>query len=177
MAVRQASFCFRRANDSLGQTISQAHLKMEEGRMHRGGGSTGEFLRLFREAVELFRDASQFGNAAFCLEDMNCLEEAGGEFLWFKDLDRGTKGLLQTFGLVLGATTRRHHSTSSAGYGAKHTSATIRSIPTPKRRMRFVRESYSMNSFPTSNAIGNIWSHRKWLRTAKYALSSCPKAG
>jgi hypothetical protein len=56
---------------------------MEEGRMHRGEGSTKEFLHLFREAVELFREASQLGNAAFCLEDMNCLEEAGGEFLWF----------------------------------------------------------------------------------------------
>jgi len=49
--------------------------------MHRREGSTREFLRLFGEAVELFREASQFGNAAFCLEDMNCLEEAGGEFL------------------------------------------------------------------------------------------------
>jgi len=94
-------------------------------------------------------------------------------YLW----SRGTKGPLQTFGLVLDATTRRHHSTSSADYGGKRISATIRSDPTPKQRLRFVRESYLMNSFPISDAIGNIWSHRKWLRTANYALSSCPKAG
>ena len=56
---------------------------MEEGRNRRGEGSTAKFLELFREAVKLFRDASQLGNAAFCLEDMNCLEEAGGESLLF----------------------------------------------------------------------------------------------
>jgi len=55
---------------------------MEEGRKHRGEGSTAKFLELFRDAVELFREASQLGNAAYCLEDMNCLEEAASESLW-----------------------------------------------------------------------------------------------
>ena len=59
--------------------ISTAHMKMEEGRGYRGGGSNAKFLELFREAVRLFRDASQLGNAAYCLEEMNHLDEAGGE--------------------------------------------------------------------------------------------------
>ncbi|KAF8533500.1 hypothetical protein BDD12DRAFT_898763 [Trichophaea hybrida] len=73
----EANFCFRKAADVRGQTISRAHMNMEEGRGHRGDGSTGKFLELFREAVRLFREASQLGNAAFCLEEMNHLEEAG----------------------------------------------------------------------------------------------------
>ena len=73
--------------------ISKAHMKMEEGRGHRGEGSHTKFLELFRQAVQLFRDASQLGNtasrlgnagsqlgnAAYCLEEMNRFEEAGGE--------------------------------------------------------------------------------------------------
>ena len=59
--------------------ISKAHMKMEEGRGHRGEGSNAKFLELFGQAVQLFRDASQLGNAAYCLEEMNRLEEAGGE--------------------------------------------------------------------------------------------------
>ena len=59
--------------------ISKAHMKMEEGRGYRGEGSNAKFLELFGQAVQLFRDASQLGNAAYCLEEMNRLEEAGGE--------------------------------------------------------------------------------------------------
>ena len=54
---------------------------MEEGRKHRGEGCITKFLELFGEAVKLFRVVNQLGNAAFCLEDMNHLEEAGGETL------------------------------------------------------------------------------------------------
>ena len=59
--------------------ISKAHMKMEEGRGHRGEGSNDKFLDLFGQAVQLFRGASQLGSAAYCLEEMNQLEEAGGE--------------------------------------------------------------------------------------------------
>ena len=59
--------------------IAKAHMKMEEGRGHRGEGSNAKFLELFRQAVRLFREASQLGNAAYCLEEMNFFEEAGGE--------------------------------------------------------------------------------------------------
>ena len=59
--------------------ISKAHMKMEEGRGHRGEGSDAKFLELFEQAVRLFRNASQIGDAAYCLEEMNYLEEAGGE--------------------------------------------------------------------------------------------------
>ena len=54
-------------------------MKMEEGRGHRGRGSNSKFLELFKQAVRLFREVSQLGNAAYCLEEMNCLEEAGGK--------------------------------------------------------------------------------------------------
>jgi len=54
-------------------------MNMEEGRGCRGEGSSGKFLELFREAVCLFREVSQLGNAAYCLEEMNNLEEAGGK--------------------------------------------------------------------------------------------------
>ncbi|KAF8544382.1 hypothetical protein BDD12DRAFT_801307 [Trichophaea hybrida] len=74
---KDAHFCFRKAKDERGQTISKAHLNMEEGRGYRASDNTKKFLELFRQAVQLFRDAEQFGNAAFCLEEMNRLEEAG----------------------------------------------------------------------------------------------------
>ncbi|KAF8244421.1 hypothetical protein K440DRAFT_663457 [Wilcoxina mikolae CBS 423.85] len=74
---KDAHFCFRKAKDERGQTISKAHLSMEEGRGYRANDNTEKFLKLFGQAVQLFRDAEQFGNAAFCLEEMNRLEEAG----------------------------------------------------------------------------------------------------
>ena len=76
---KKANICFRKAKDEQRQKISKAHMKMEEGRGHRGRGSNYKFLELFRQAVRLFHEASQPGNAAYCLEEMNCLEEAGGE--------------------------------------------------------------------------------------------------
>jgi tetratricopeptide (TPR) repeat protein len=52
---------------------------MEEGRGYRASGNNKKFLELFGEAVQLFRGAEQHGNAAYCLEEMNRLEEAGGK--------------------------------------------------------------------------------------------------
>jgi tetratricopeptide (TPR) repeat protein len=74
---KDASFCFRKAKDERGQTIAKAHLSMEEGRGFRATGNNKEFIRLFLVAVDLFKQADQLGNAAFCLEEMNHLEEAG----------------------------------------------------------------------------------------------------
>jgi tetratricopeptide (TPR) repeat protein len=74
---KDASFCFRKAKDERGQTIAKAHLSMEEGRGFRASGNNKEFIRLFIVSVDLFKQADQLGNAAFCLEEMNHLEEAG----------------------------------------------------------------------------------------------------
>ncbi|KAI5810335.1 hypothetical protein BZA77DRAFT_172956 [Pyronema omphalodes] len=74
---KDANFCFRKAKDERGQTIAKAHLSMEEGRGFRASGKNGEFIRLFMTSVDLFKQAGQLGNAAFCLEEMNYLEEAG----------------------------------------------------------------------------------------------------
>ncbi|KAA8911747.1 P-loop containing nucleoside triphosphate hydrolase protein [Sphaerosporella brunnea] len=79
---REANFCFKKANDEKGLTITGAHLKMEEGRGYRADGKPEKFLQLFAAAVDLFRAAGQSGNAAFCLEEMNRLEEAGD--IWFE---------------------------------------------------------------------------------------------
>jgi hypothetical protein len=56
-----------------------AHMKMEEGHGHRARGSYREFMSSFSEAVLLFKEFAQLDNAAFCLEEMDCLEEAGGQ--------------------------------------------------------------------------------------------------
>lgn len=63
-----------------GQKIAQAHIHMEEGRGHRADGFYGKFLRFFESAERIFRELSQLENAAFCLEEMARLEEAGGNY-------------------------------------------------------------------------------------------------
>jgi hypothetical protein len=53
---------------------------MEEGRGHRADGFYEGFLDLFAKAEQIFRETSQLENAAFCLEEMSHLEEAGGNY-------------------------------------------------------------------------------------------------
>ncbi|KAF8536429.1 hypothetical protein BDD12DRAFT_286602 [Trichophaea hybrida] len=79
--ITQANFCFRKARDERGQKISIAYMKMEEGRGHRAHGSYREFVGSFSEAILLFKQFVQLDNGAFCLEEINCLEEAGD--VWF----------------------------------------------------------------------------------------------
>ncbi|KAF8248699.1 P-loop containing nucleoside triphosphate hydrolase protein [Wilcoxina mikolae CBS 423.85] len=85
---REANMCFRKAGDERGQKISMAHMKIVEGHGHRARGSYREFMASFSEAVLLFREFSQLENAAFCLEEMNCLEEAGDIWLAIERHDK-----------------------------------------------------------------------------------------
>jgi hypothetical protein len=53
---------------------------MEEGRGYRADGFYEGFLDRFAKAEQIFRETSQLENAAFCLEEMTRLEEAGGDY-------------------------------------------------------------------------------------------------
>ncbi|KAF8535500.1 hypothetical protein BDD12DRAFT_892638 [Trichophaea hybrida] len=93
---KEAKFCFNKAGDIKGQKIAQAHIYMEEGREHRAEGFYEKFLGLFEQAEKIFRESKQLENAAFCLEEMARLEDAGDTWVEIGQLKKAASLFMQS---------------------------------------------------------------------------------